>query len=886
MAQALQLILEFHFRMRADPLIIIVILATLIVALYYFSPELEGFETLMEKVTDRTNSLAQVQNPLKNPSAAIGISEAAGASLRTKSQIALNVPSSVVTGGVFTEGPLVDPLSPRIDNANSYLGMIKMCKDKGVGERPFDDPAFAANCGMCVTSGSLKTGETFTKPTGVLVYAADKADFQKDKTANQHIFPRAIPSIDAATCEGASRTDSAKPSLAITQADFDAFRARAACKASHGLGNGCAKCVSTNESSWIPKSGGIQPLTLWLSGAGTAVITVGGQQVGGSAKTITLSETTIQIPLGRVPESTSFNITVSKGTSVDGPYVYGIMTSLTPANKMYKLAIERFLEVDKVSGTFVRKGTPKEIPEIKSFSAKLLPQGDKTSMSLDGFIPLTFVEPDQLAAFDCAASPFVSTQASAELLVNDPCLNPRGQKPGNYSTECLQKAVLNAGCSTNGEWYKSTDTLPKNMTPAQITQTLRDVVARNPNVPVYSKLCSGVDISTPCDNFMNGGTPDKACMAYLYSNDSEFSKRTGRAYNRAGNKFTSAKGKNIQFCQPEGSLNPANPNGMAALQGAAAGYNGLKGIEAVRKFLSDVFTKATGDLDINISDAKGGRKDSWAKCIGAPVADPISEEGFAVSLNSRSDVITNGEICSNMFPSRIDLNGKQGNRIGEIEVTGDYTLSFDVTLRSTNPQWSNIIHFSTTGNNCCSPGDRCPAIWFWPGTSRLHVPIGDMANGNWYIDTNPIPMNQKVNVKLICKGRSVSLVAAGQVINVTQPTARPTGKAIVWASDPWHYAANALIENLCYTPHEPASGTSYRCRALVDHGGDDIQCTWGYSSYVGKMIKAACDANPRCTSYNTIIQGSSHAGCIKHGPTNINSPDGYGGVVREYCVKN
>jgi hypothetical protein len=214
--------------------------------------------------------------------------------------------------------------------------MIKMCKDKGIGERPFDDPAFAANCGMCVTSGTLKGGETFTKPTGVLVYAADKENGQKDKTTNQYIFPRVVPSIDAATCEGASRSDSSNPSLAITQADFDAFRARAACRASHGLGKGCAQCISNKESSWIPSTGGIQPLTLWLSGAGNVVVTVGGQKVLGAdlEKPAVLSDASTQIPLGRIREGTSFNVTVSKGTSVEGPFVYGIVTSVTPANSL------------------------------------------------------------------------------------------------------------------------------------------------------------------------------------------------------------------------------------------------------------------------------------------------------------------------------------------------------------------------------------------------------------------------------------------------------------------------------------------------------------------------------------------------------------------------
>lgn len=868
--------------MRTLPLTITIILVILVVVYYYnYSPE--GYETLTEKVTDRTNPLAQLQDPQKNPAAPVGISESAGANLRNMSQVALNVPSIVPVNGVLTQGPLVDPISPRIDNENSYLGMIKMCKDKGVGDRPFDDPAFAANCGMCVTSGSLKSGETFNKPTGVLVYAADKADAQKDKTTNQHIFPRVVPSIDAATCQGASRSDSSKPSLAITQADFDAFKARAACKASHGLGNGCAHCVSNKESSWIPANGGIQPLTLWLWGAGNVVVTVGGQKVAGadSLKPAVLSDSTMQIPLGRVKEGTSFNVTVSKGTSVEGPFVYGILTSVTPANKPYKLPIEKFLELDKVSGTFVRKGAPKYFSEVKAYSAKLLPQGGQLSMALDGFVPLTFVEPDQLAAFDCASSPFVSSQASAELLINDPCLNPRGQGPANYTKECLQQALLNAGCSTNGTWYKN-PTIDGKTTIADWTAA----VAKLANMPSaatdvnISMGCRGVDVSTPCDAYLGGGIPNAACMAYLYSNNSESSKRAGRAYTTAGNKFTSNNGKQLQFCQPEGSLNPANPNGMSALQTAAAGYNGLSGMEAVRRFLSDVFTKATSDLDINKPDAEGGRKDSWAKCIGAPIAAPLPG---SVGLNSRSDVIANGQQCHSLFPSRIDLNGRQGNNLGQIDVTGDYILSFDITLRSLQGPYTNIIHFTTTGNNCCYAGDRCPAIWFFPGGSQFHVMVGDMEVGNWGVNTNPIPLNQKVSFKLVCQGPSVSVTAAGQVINATQPRARGTGRATVWLSDPWSPPANALVENLCYTPLDNAGSKKYSCQTLVDHAGDDIQCIWPQPSYIGKMMKAACDNTPGCASYNTFTNGVHHGGCIKRAPTQLTNRNDW---VKEYCVKN
>jgi hypothetical protein len=67
-------------------------------------------------------------------------------------------------------------------------------------------------------------------------------------------------------------------------------------------------------------------------------------------------------------------------------------------------------------------------------------------------------------------------------------------------------------------------------------------------------------------------------------------------------------------------LNPQNAGGAGELIGASQGYDGLTGIEAVKAYLTAVFTKAVGNLDLNKPDSQGGRKTSWDKCIGLPVA--------------------------------------------------------------------------------------------------------------------------------------------------------------------------------------------------------------------------------------------------------------------------
>jgi hypothetical protein len=75
-------------------LILGIILVVLILVFYLYKYS-EGFETMEDKIQDRTNPLAGAQQPLTNPAVKIGISEADGEKLRGMSQTALNVQASV-----------------------------------------------------------------------------------------------------------------------------------------------------------------------------------------------------------------------------------------------------------------------------------------------------------------------------------------------------------------------------------------------------------------------------------------------------------------------------------------------------------------------------------------------------------------------------------------------------------------------------------------------------------------------------------------------------------------------------------------------------------------------------------------------------------------------
>jgi hypothetical protein len=747
--------------------------------------EILGVDLFSKMAQDRANMLASQQNPLTNPAAEIGISEESAKVIRDVTDAALNVPTAIPTGtGSFTYTDPVSKVSPRIDTELSLLGMIKFCKERGAQPNPFGDFKFNQNCGMCLTSGSLLTGETFNTPTGVFIPEQDKVKANSLAQTNGYQFPRVIPSLNAAVCRGASTADDAMPVLAIDHKTYNAFQKRLECRHGGIVGNGCGICQANKEFSYIDPKGGFQPLALLLGGEGTATVRFGVHQVG---STISLSSSLQTFQLGRVEEGATIQVEVVKGKTVNGPIVFGRIESQNPNGSVYRLNLQTIIEKDAITGSTPRRS------RLGQMVAK--PGGDR--MVLEGKIPLTFVDPDQLAAYDCKASPFMTKQASAELLIDDPCLKPKGQGPGNYSEECLRQKVLEGGCTSDGTYYKNPQA--GNMTLANFLSFIREKARMVETDPAVSMACRGVDISTPCDKFLNNTEiPDNKCLVYLYSNASVNNKRVGNTYKYASQSFTSLNGRNIQFCQRSGTLNPENQQGEAELMGVARGYKGYKGIEAVRRYLSDIFNKAIGSLDANKRDVEGGKKDSLAKCFGIPIADPMLAK---VKTNS-AGLVTSEEkalVCMSGIPTsfipRNNLIVRDGFRMPE-----NYVLSCLIRPGMPRGDWSNILRFGQNTGNCCTHGQRALAIWFFPGNTRLHIRISDQRDGNWGIDTDNLPIEQDSKLRIECFGKLVTVTVNARTYTGTQPSQRFTGIVTLFMSDRHHEAANCQVKNFCFTP--------------------------------------------------------------------------------------
>mmetsp|Transcript_32193 Transcript_32193/g.78573 ORF Transcript_32193/g.78573 Transcript_32193/m.78573 type:complete len:579 (+) Transcript_32193:77-1813(+) len=145
----------------------------------------------------------------------------------------------------------------------------------------------------------------------------------------------------------------------------------------------------------------------------------------------------------------------------------------------------------------------------------------------------------------------------------------------------------------------------------------------------------------------------------------------------------------------------------------------------------------------------------------------------------------------------------QGTSLGEVQASQNYEVSFVVTPHKTREGWSNLIHFTQTGKNCCDEGDRMPAVWFFTQSTRLHIRSGRADGGNDGCDpTEQLPLGKATKIDIrVAEGKMQVFYAGSKVCETStyaSPTV-PTGAMVAYAADPWHNPALAIVSHLTYT---------------------------------------------------------------------------------------
>lgn len=342
---------------------------------------------------------------------------------------------------------------------------------------------------------------------------------------------------------------------------------------------------------------------------------------------------------------------------------------------------------------------------------------------------------------------------------------------GNLSRACLIQVALGLGLSKEGSIYKMLNTTN----------------SPNTNEKLAIKYLSAVGISIP-DAVLGSGNIDKGSAANVYmsiynmmaSGKTERLRQSAKLLAVGTAEFDPCtvedtdvgpfevdclqRAFRVAGCQPAGSAYPKAAN--------VADLSSLTWNEINKKFRTAFDTMSNSEPD--------AQDKAMQECVGFKYTRPDIKQCDAIPA---------------------DYTPSQGRNFGTVNMTGDYTLSFTITPRGYVGNWANIIRFQAAPGgqgDCCGFGLRSPAIWFWPGDLRLHVRVGDSWDGNWGIDTDPIPVGRPSTFTLECRGRSVRVTVNGRVYAATQPSRRYSGKTVVYGSDPWYPSANANLSNVSY----------------------------------------------------------------------------------------
>jgi hypothetical protein len=410
-----------------------------------------------------------------------------------------------------------------------------------------------------------------------------------------------------------------------------------------------------------------------------------------------------------------------------------------------------------------------------------------------------------------------------ELDAFDFCTELRDSSVGPYSLDCLQKAFIRAGGQKNGLMYPSPSSMSRwNSLPnwravlSEIQRVKNDAGSNDSDVR-FNGTKQFVDANTPdpftCGSKLlprnirlsRGNVVGRFTMTQDYK--LEFNVTPKGIVGGWGSLFHfSADGNN---CCEFGQRSPAIwffPGSLTLHIRIGDSDEGNWGVDlngcALNKKSNIIIFCQGKNVTITIDGVTHTRVQPTYRYSG-PItvfaSDPWHDIPNALVENVCFQTLGNSTPLSTcattVLPRKVNLS--RGNVIGRFTMSQDYKFEFDILPRGIVGGWGSLFHFSSNGNNCCTLGERSPAIWFFPGGLTLHIRIGDSTDGNWGVDINGCAINKRTKVIVHCVGKSVRVSVGGTTHSFTQPTFLYSGPVQVFASDPWHDIPNAVVDNIC-----------------------------------------------------------------------------------------
>jgi hypothetical protein len=644
-------------------------------------------------------------------------------------------------------GAKADPVDPSFNYKPSYtadlqlnpnskgtnINTIKMCESvKTVDCSKFDNPDFKNSCGICFEDGRNSGG--IPSIGGLYVTADDKdnAIYNAKKLGLKRVDQR--PSVGL--CKS-KRFVTTKEECLRLQKQFE-------CEKKQNFEvPGCSQCFQDGTFQYIDADSVVKDTAvLVLAGKGDVSISkIATQEI----VTITLSTSPSNINISSLMEGDQVQLDFKTADSYVAGYISG-----TTASGSFSIDIVPVIPTDLVTNSKPRLTGSLDMNDA-SYTV-IRPGVGKKSMSLVIINPFTFISVDQDEAALCASSPYIGLEKSAQLLQSSPCY-ARGQRPGNYSQECVQSVFDSAGCTSSGTAYPYNATnakaisYDKNGKPLSVggianivydmynTAMLgQDANGQPLEISVWdtaSMACLGTHKTSVCDKYdkINGplGTD---CLSYLWQNSGAADQLPfglGPTYTGSTASASLQAKRGNRYCTTGGSMAPTNDKGIVNNNAVTIAQN-MGGVASVSQLYDTISKKAN---DNSLTDEI--RKPFIEQCYGVNMAK--SEEGNNNSGITASGPYKNvidtkpGRTKTKFIPKLVrgPLTGgpieNYGYNLGDI---GEFQMpSFDPLICQkaciNTPgctTWSSVKR--------TDPGDR-PICWL---KNNTHQP-GRASSGRW-----------------------------------------------------------------------------------------------------------------------------------------------------------
>ena len=496
----------------------------------------------------------------------------------------------------------------------------------------FDDPTFAASCGMSFDINGISADG---KPhVGGLFVSTD--DRQKQTDAAAAVLNAGGPPYDPYKVYQPTLGKSKPGTFALTKDQCIIVKERVDCASKQTFSSpNCTQCYTSQTFSRVGSDTPRIPSILFLFGSGVV-------SVSSSNNSITLAQsnldtaTGIQVNIPADAEGSTFTISVAPSGSTGGTsYVAGFIQGQTPRGP-FKLDLMNLVQADLVTNTKPRLNG--SIIAAGFRCLVLVPGAKQSTMNLSCMMPFSFLSMYDGDALTCDNGPIITQAASATFLESDPCFGKANQ-PGNYKLECLQTRWIELGGAQQGTGYPSSqaaadalqkgaggealdiDTIVNTLAPKMLAAaTGKDASGANMSLADWNTVsmwATGTPINTPCDGpGSDTGPLSKECLSYLYLNQGVNS-HIGATYSLLPSQIASMKGQDMPntYCQPGTAIDPTTDAGLKFGQG-------LGGINAVKQTYDQINRLANDNTQTNSS-----RSMAVQQCYGIAIDTMTDDDG-------------------------------------------------------------------------------------------------------------------------------------------------------------------------------------------------------------------------------------------------------------------